>query len=106
MSYINQPFTVETGTPVVIQMGRWSYPAFTLQVSDIGTLGTLLVEGTLSQINRGDTPVWATLNDLSGSPITAQVVGIVGIENTPLEAIRLTASVDTVSGRLAQTGSE
>ena len=60
-----------------------------------------MVEGTLNLVNRGETPVWSTLNDASGSGMTA-VTGFEVFE-APLEAIRITASGAT-TGRIMQQG--
>lgn len=102
MSYINQTFALQDSATEVINLDRWSYPAFTLQL-DSGT--SVLVEGTLSQVNRDPAVVWHTINDLAGMALTAAAQGITGIEPIPYEAIRITATGVCV-GRLMQTGSE
>lgn len=103
MSYINQSFNLANAEMDVITLDRWENPRYSVQL-ETGT--SILVEGTLAQVNRaGVTPVWATLNDLTGTGITAAAVGITGIEATPYEAIRITAT-DACVGRLMQTGSE
>lgn len=103
MSYINQEFNLANTETAVITLDRWENPRYSVQL-DSGT--SILVEGTLAQVNRsGVTPVWATIKDLTGTAITAAGVGITGIEATPYEAIRITAT-DTCAGRVMQTGSE
>jgi len=47
--------------------------------------------------------VWAAALDRAGAAIAAQAVGIVGLQPTPFEAIRITATGVAV-GRLMQTG--
>jgi len=100
MSALNVPFDL-SGSALIIPVDRWGDPEFTVQVES--GAGTVLVEGTLAQINRGDTAVWATALDRAGVAIAAQAVGIVGLQPTPFEAIRITATGVAV-GRLMQTG--
>lgn len=102
MSYINQPFNLLTTEAVVVHLDRWSYPSYTVQL-DSGT--SVTVEGTLDRINRGETPTWAALDDDQGTAIGALAPGITGVQQTPIEAIRITAT-GTCVGRVMQTGSE
>ncbi len=105
MSYINHPFTVVPGTPVVIPLNRWASPQYTLQLTSSGA-GTLAVQGTLEYLNRGETPAYSTLKDIDGTTVLSEVAdpAIVKIGEYPLEAIRLTATTGTVTGRLMQSG--
>lgn len=103
MSYINQEFSLLTTETAVITIDRWENPRYSVQL-DSGT--SILVEGTLVQVNRkGNTAVWATINEIDGSPMTTITAGITGIQATPYEAIRITAT-GTCVGRVMQTGSE
>ena len=86
MSYLNVAFDLANLATVIIPLDRWSYPAYSVQVE---TGGTVLVEGTNARVNRGETPVWATVNDQAGAGVAAQGVGVVGLENNPYEAISL-----------------
>lgn len=99
-SYTNVPFDLADTEDKVILLNRFANDDLTLQVE---TGGTVSLEGTLAQINRGDTPTWATVNDNGGTPITAQGPGLVSIEDTPLEAVRVT-STGASTGRVMQQG--
>lgn len=99
--YVNRDFTIEVGQNLVIPLNRWGEDDYTVQVK---TGGTLNVEGTLDRINRGETATYATLSDKEGTALSALAVGIAVINETPLEAIRLTAAAATVTGRLMQQG--
>lgn len=104
MSYINQPFTVAVGTPVIIPVNRWGRPSYTLQLTSSGT-GTILLEGTTKLINRGETAVWATLDDIEDAAITALAdPALIQVKGNPLEAVRLTATTATVTGTFMQSG--
>ncbi len=105
MSYINHPFSVAPGTPLVIPLNRWAYPDYTLQLTS-STAGTMLVEGTLEYVNRGETPVFSTLKEADNTTVLSAVAdpAILKIQELPLEAIRLTATTATITGRLMQTG--
>ena len=101
MSYINQEFDLANAETAVITLDRWEHPNYTVQLNT-GT--SILVEGTLDQVNRlGVTPTWATINDLTGTAMTAVATGITGIEKTPYEAIRITAT-GACQGRVMQSG--
>ena len=102
MSYINQSFDLADAETAVVMLDRWSYPAYTLQL-DGGT--SVLLEGTLDRINRGETPTWATVSDMAGAPIAAAPVGLTDPADTPLEAVRITAT-GACTGRFMQTGSD
>ena len=99
MSYVNREFSLANTETVVIPVNRWGRPAYTVQL-DSGT--SILVEGTLRRINRGETAVWDTLDDVEGAPLSG-VSGLLPIRQTPLEAIRITAT-GTCVGRLMQSG--
>ena len=96
-SYVNTEFDLANSETKVIPVNRWSWPNYAIQVSG----GSALVEGTLNLVNRGETPVWSTLNDSSGSGMTA-VTGFEVFE-APLEAIRITAT-GAITGRIMQQG--
>jgi len=100
-AYINRPFNLGVGETLVIPLNRWSTDDYTLQVD---TGGTVALEGTLDRINRGETPTWATVSDKAGAPISAAPVGLTVIDETPLEAVRLTAAAATCTGRFMQQG--
>ena len=61
------------------------------------------MEGTTRRINRGETAVWNTLNDIAGTALSALAPGQVALQQQPLEAIRITATGACV-GRVMQTG--
>lgn len=107
-SPINVGFTIGVGQNKAIPLNRWARSDYSVQVE---TGGTLLIEGTLTQLNRADpetkalpTPVWATLDDSEGNPLMTAGVGIHKIDFTPLTAIRVTAATADVTGRLMQQG--
>ncbi len=97
-SYVNTEFDLANSETKVIPVNRWSWPNYAIQVSG----GSAKVEGTLNLVNRGETPVWSTLNDVSGSGMTA-VTGFEVFEGSPLEAIKITATGAT-TGRIMQQG--
>ncbi len=104
MSYVNAQFTAAVGTPVIIPVNRWSRPGVTVQLTSSGT-GTVLVEGTTRLINRGETAVWATIDDIGGNAITALAdPALIETAKIPLEAIRITATTATVTGTVMQSG--
>jgi hypothetical protein len=96
---VNVDFDLANAGTKTIILNRWGYPSYSAQVS----AGSALVEGTLQRENRGEAPVWFTLDDTAGTALTAVTSGIVDIQNSPLEAIRITATGATV-GRVMQTG--
>ncbi len=103
---LNVPFSLATTETIVIPTNRWGRPNYTLQV----TAGSVLLQGTLTQLNRPDrvtgvapTPVWATLDDVDGTAITAATPGIVQVANVAVEAVRITATGAT-AGRFVQQG--
>jgi len=86
----------------VIQVNRYGTPEYAINIKT----GSALVEGTLDQVNRaGVTPTWSTLDDKSGTALTAAVPGsgVVPIQEVALEAIRITATGAT-TGKLMQQG--
>ena len=101
MSYINEPFDLANAETKIVHLDRWSYPAYTLQL-DAGT--SVLLEGTTARINRGETPNWQTMDDQSGTAITAAGIGLTNPDDTPVEAVRITAT-GACTGRFMQTGS-
>ncbi len=106
MSALNVPFDLANAEELIIPLDRWSEPKYTVQL-DSGT--TIAVHGTNAQINRGDTPAWATMaGRTSASPELAILLAAVGpgyaiMENNPVEAIRITATGACV-GRVMQSG--
>lgn len=101
MSYINTGFVIADSETKIIPLDRHGFPAYAVQLD----AGAILVEGTIQQLNRGQPGIWHTLNDLTGTAMAAVATGITGIENNPIEAIRITAT-GAVVGRLMQTGSD
>lgn len=99
MSYVNSKFSLANGETKVIPLNRWARDAYSVQL-DSGT--SVLVQGTLNLINRGETAVWATLDDGGGVALTA-ATGLSEIQHTPLEAIRITAT-GTCVGTVMQSG--
>ena len=106
MSAINVPFDLADGITLVIPVDRWGNPQYTVQL-DTGT--TILVEGTLQRVNRGETPDWNTMfGNTLASPdarvaLTAVAPGLAMVALGPVEAIRITAT-DACVGRVMQTG--
>lgn len=106
MSAINVAFNLAGGANAVIPVDRWANPQYTIQL-DSGT--TILVEGTLQRINRGETPDWNTMfgNTLASPDVrvalTAVAPGLAMVAQGPVEAIRITAT-DACVGRVMQTG--
>lgn len=102
-SPVNVGFDLATTETKIIPMNRWGYPAYGIGVKT----GSALVEGTLDKVNRVPAAdvVWFTLKDEALNPLTGVVVGdgIVDIQETPLEAIRITATGAT-TGNVMQTG--
>lgn len=103
MAFINSPFNLAGGENKVIPLDRHGYPAYTL-IIDSGA-GTALLEGTLQRVNRGETPSWSTMSDQQGMEITVAAAGITNPEDTPVEAVRITAT-GAIAGRFMQTGAE
>lgn len=98
---INQAFDLDNEGTVTILLDRWSDARYSVQL-DSGT--SILVEGTLDRINRGETPTWDTLDDNEGAALTALGPDRVAVLMAqPLEAIRITATGACV-GRVMQTG--
>lgn len=99
MSAVKYDVDLATTETQVLQMDRWSYPAYSVNI----TSGSALVEGTLQRVNQGETPAWFTLNARDGTALTA-LTGFAALEpNTPIDAIRITATGATV-GTVIQTG--
>lgn len=87
---INVPFSLANTETLVIPLNRWGPVSYSLQID---TGGTVLLEGTLTPVNQPDAnPVWATIEDIDGDPITIQGVGLVEVSTYALEAIRITAT--------------
>ena len=104
-AYINTGFSLADAAEVIIPLNRWGRIAYTLQVAT----GSVLLEGTITQINRADrdtgvtpTPVWDTLDDDEGNPLTA-VTALARVNGYALEAVRITATGAT-TGRFMQQG--
>lgn len=99
---INVAFSLDDSGTVVIPLDRWAAPRYSVQL-DSGT--SILVEGTLDRVNRGETATWDTLDDNEGNALTALGPAAVAVlQPQPLEAIRITATGACV-GRVMQTGS-
>lgn len=100
---LNVPFSLAGAATVIIPLNRFGPAIYTVEAST----GAVLVEGTSTNVNRpeGITPHWDTLNDTSGSALTAvnEAAGVVDIQNSAISAIRLTATGTTV-GTLTQQG--
>lgn len=103
---INVGFDLANSATSVIPLNRWTRGNYSVQL-ETGT--SILVEGTLTQLNRPDRvtgvapiPVWDTLDDSEGNPLTA-ATAITNIDFVPLTAIRITAT-GTCVGRLMQQG--
>lgn len=97
---INQEFDLATTETAIVMLDRWCDGRYAVQL-DSGT--SVLVEGTLDRINRGETPTWDTLNDIGGTALATLNPGLVQVQPGPLEAIRITATGACV-GRVMQTG--
>lgn len=100
MSAIKYDFSIAGAATQVFQMDRWGYPAYTINI----TGGAALVEGTLQRVNQGETPAWFTLDDQSGTALTALAAGASIQDTTPIDSIRITAT-GTTTGSVIQTGS-
>ncbi len=104
-SVINRDVSHSGATNTVVPMNRWGPPNYSFQLES----GTWTVEGTIDQINRGDTPTWFTLSGVLQStgtltPIAAvAVAGIYSIDDAPVEAIRAT-STGAGESRIMQIG--
>ncbi len=108
MSYINQAYSLTDAETLIIMVDRWGFPNFTV-TEDIGVVGTdeATFEGTLQRINRGETPIWHVLRDISsGSEINTLFQDLAVVDIGPLEAIRVsvTGADGTISGRVMQSG--
>lgn len=102
MAYVNQAFDLANSETAIVHLDRWGEPYVAVQL-DSGT--SILVEGTLDRINRGESPTWQTLDDVDGAAMSAVTPGITAVRRYPVEAIRITATGACV-GRVIQTGSE
>lgn len=102
MSAINVAFDLANLATQVIPLDRWGEPYVSVQLES-GT--SILVEGTMARINQGETPTWATLDDVDGGALSALTPGVAAVRRYPVEAIRITAAGACV-GRVVQTGSE
>lgn len=108
MTYINESFDLANAETKVIPMDRWGYPAYTVQL-DSGT--SIVIEGTLQRINRGETALWNELigNSLTSPdtqiPLTGVLPGPAYVIQSPVEAIRITAT-GNCTGRVMQTGAQ
>lgn len=98
-AYINrkQENAAATGAQTPILLNRWGKDDYTLKVSDTGTTAYTL-QGTLDQINRGQTAEWFTLVDNQGTSLAAlTAVGTYVVSETPLEAVRISHGAETAS---------
>ena len=106
-AYINYGFDL-TDESIIIPLNRWGRCCYTLQVQT--GLGDVVLGGTLTQVNRRDrdtgiapTPIFATLDDDAGAPISGFGIGIVRVNGYALEAVEITA-IGTVTGIFMQQG--
>lgn len=102
----NQINTTGTGEKPWVPLNRWANDDYTVKLT-VNGMATFSLEGTISQINRGESGSEFTLNDESGTPIS----GITStttyvIAATPLEAIRVnqTAGTGSVDMHIMQSG--
>lgn len=88
-----------TGFKAPIMLSRHNDPQYSVSI-DIGGGGTVTVQGTLSQLNRGEAAVWFDIASLTS--ITTDTFS--KLTNTPLEAMRLnvTAVTDTIGLQVMQ----
>lgn len=80
--------TTGAGSSPWIQLNRWGPSNYMFNI-DADGVGTVTVEGTLVQINRGETPITSDIFDLTG--LTA--IGVdtaIAISNQPMEFVRVT----------------
>lgn len=86
----------------VYPLNRWGPAQYAVQL----LTGTWTVEGTLAQLNRGETAVWGAVSDAGGTPITTIAASgnqILNLAEGPFEAVRLT-SVGAGTIRIMQQG--
>ena len=89
-----------TGAQAPIMLNRHAPSNYSVRL-DFDTTGDVDVQGTLSQLNRGDAEDWFDITGLTG--ITADSAE--KIVDTPLEAIRfvINANGSTINGRVMQS---
>jgi hypothetical protein len=85
-SYVNREISLGVSDSEEVQLNRWSHGDISIQV----ITGTVTAKGTLSQINRGETPTWAVLDDRDGTAISAVGVGFYTVQSGAYEAVQLT----------------
>lgn len=84
-AYLKRDIDLSSDDTVVIPLnGRWVEGNISVAITFAGT-GTVSVNGSLSQVNRGDTLVPFSITNLSG--VTADAAEV--ITNTPLEALQV-----------------
>lgn len=97
-------YAAGTGAKDWFMLNRWSPSNYTVNIIMSGT-ATVDLEGTLVQLNRGDT---ATPDDIfvlpGGASITATAA--VNVADVPVEALRInqTAGIGTVTMHIMQGG--
>ena len=108
MTAINVAYDLSDGEELIILLDRWGYPSFT--ITETEGSDNVVFEGTLAQINRGETPVWMPLlveeGGRGGSGVNELSNSIGLFAGAPLEAIRLTVSGGSgdVAGHVMQSG--
>lgn len=98
-AYINrkQENAAASGAQIAIPLSRWGKDDYTLKVSATGTTAYTL-QGTLDQINRGETAEWFTLVDNQGTSLSGLTApGAYVVSETPLEAVRINHGASTAS---------
>ena len=104
MSVINQGFSLTDAEVETVFLDARGFPNFT--VPESGNTNAATFFGTLERINRGETPVWFALRDIStGSDISIQNDMAV-VDIGPLQAIqvRVDGASGSVAGRVMQSG--
>jgi hypothetical protein len=85
-SYVNKRVSLGVSDSEEVQLNRWSHGDISIQVIS----GTISANGTLSQINRGETATWSGLSDQDGVAIAAVSTGIYNVQSGAYEAVQLT----------------
>ena len=107
MSNINVAFDLANTETLEVPLDRWGDPLYTVQL-DAGT--SVLVEGSLQRINRGETPIYDTLEGTISGGAPAELTALSALTPAqspakirgPYEVIRITAT-GACTGRLMQT---
>lgn len=97
-------YAAGVGAKAWFPLNRWGPSNYTITIIKTGTV-SINVEGTVVQLNRGDTIAAGDVFTLpSGATITANTS--FGVSDLPLEAIRVnqTSGTGTVSMHIMQAG--